>query len=131
MQDLKVFKNLFNVEDKVALVTGGGTGIGKIISEVLALAGSKVYITSRKLDIIKKTAKEINQKKPKHHIKFFSSDISSEAGINKLVDKFISNEKSLNILINNSGVSWGAPLGEFPYHAWDRVMKLMLQACFI
>ena len=66
MQDLKIFKNLFNVEDKIALVTGGGTGIGKIISEVLALAGSKVYITSRKLDIIKKTAEEINLKKPKH-----------------------------------------------------------------
>jgi len=130
MQDLKIFKNLFNVEDKIALVTGGGTGIGKIISEVLALAGSKVYITSRKLDIIKKTAKEINLKKPKHQINFFCSDISSEEGINKLVDNFISNEKSLNILVNNSGVSWGAPLGEFPYHAWDRVMKLNVAGLF-
>tara|TARA_B100001741_G_scaffold192145_1_gene158351 strand:- start:150 stop:971 length:822 start_codon:yes stop_codon:yes gene_type:complete len=130
MQDLKIFKNLFNVEDKVTLVTGGGTGIGKIISEVLALAGSKVYITSRKLDIIKKTAEEINLKKPKHQINFFCSDISSEEGINKLVDNFISNEKSLNILVNNSGVSWGAPLGEFPYHAWDRVMKLNVAGLF-
>ena len=75
MQDLKIFKNLFNVEDKVALVTGGGTGIGKIISEVLALAGSKVYITSRKLEIIKKTAEEINLKKPKHQINFFLGKI--------------------------------------------------------
>ena len=48
MQEVNIYKNLFSVEDKVALVTGGGTGIGKIIAEVLAKSGSKVYITSRK-----------------------------------------------------------------------------------
>ena len=51
MQEVNIYKNLFSVEDKVALVTGGGTGIGKIIAEVLAKSGSKVYITSRKLFI--------------------------------------------------------------------------------
>ena len=56
MQEVNIYKNLFSVEDKVVLVTGGGTGIGKIIAEVLAQSGSRVYITSRKLDIIKKTA---------------------------------------------------------------------------
>ena len=53
MQEFNIYENLFCVEDKVALVTGGGTGIGKIIAEVLAKSGSKVYITSRKFDIIK------------------------------------------------------------------------------
>lgn len=130
MQDLKIFKDLFNVEDKVVLVTGGGTGIGKIISEILALTGSKVYITSRKLDIIKKTAEEINLKNPKHKVNFFSSDMSSETGINELVETFLNNEKYLNILVNNSGISWGAPLGDFPYHAWDRVMKLNVAGLF-
>ena len=47
MQEANIYKNLFSVEDRVALVTGGGTGIGKIIAEVLAKSGSKVYITSR------------------------------------------------------------------------------------
>ena len=111
MQEVNIYKNLFSVEDRVALVTGGGTGIGKIIAEVLAKSGSKVYITSRKLDVIKKTAEEINLTKPKYNVNFFSSDISSENGINELVDEFINNEKYLDILINNSGVSWGAPLG--------------------
>tara|TARA_A100001011_G_C14279731_1_gene831027 strand:+ start:171 stop:992 length:822 start_codon:yes stop_codon:yes gene_type:complete len=130
MQEVNIYKNLFSVDDKVALVTGGGTGIGKIIAEVLAKGGSKVYITSRKLDIIKKTAEEINLTKPKYEVNFFSSDISSENGINELVDEFIKNEKYLDILINNSGVSWGAPLGDFPYHAWDRVMKLNVAGLF-
>ena len=67
-----------------------------------------------KLDVIKKTAEEINLTKPKYNVNFFSSDISSENGINELVDEFINNEKYLDILINNSGVSWGAPLGNFP-----------------
>ena len=64
-------------------------GIGKIIAEVLAKSGSKVYITSRKLDVIKKTAEEINLTKPKYNVNFFSSDISSENGINKLVDNLL------------------------------------------
>ena len=88
IQDVNNYKNLFSVEDRVALVTGGGTGIGKIIAEVLAKSGSKVYITSRKLDVIKKTAEEINLTKPKYNVNFFSSDISSENGINELVDEF-------------------------------------------
>ena len=71
MQEANIYKNLFSVEDRVALVTGGGTGIGKIIAEVLAKSGSKVYITSRKLDVIKKTAEEINLTKPKYNVNFF------------------------------------------------------------
>tara|TARA_A100001011_G_scaffold397852_1_gene500184 strand:+ start:508 stop:1329 length:822 start_codon:yes stop_codon:yes gene_type:complete len=130
MQDFKILKSLFNVEDKVSLITGGGTGIGKIIAEVLALCGSKVYISSRKLNIIKKTAEEINLKEPKYKVRFFNSDLSSENGINELVGNFIGKEKYLDILINNSGVSWGAPLGEFPYHAWDRVMKVNVAGLF-
>ena len=130
MQEVNIYRSLFSVEDRVVLVTGGGTGIGKIITEVLARSGSKVYITSRKLDVIKKTSEEINLTKPKYNVNFFSSDISSENGINELVGKFINNEKYLDILINNSGVSWGAPLGNFPYHAWDRVMKLNVAGLF-
>ena len=47
-----LLSKLFNVDNKIALVTGGGSGIGKAISEVLAFSGSKVYITSRKSEII-------------------------------------------------------------------------------
>ena len=52
MEQSNLLTKLFNVENKIALVTGGGSGIGKIISEALALSGSKVYITSRKSEII-------------------------------------------------------------------------------
>ena len=88
MEKTNFLNELFNVEDKIALVTGGGSGIGKIIAEALAFSGSKVYITSRKLEIIKNTSEEINSKKPKHHVDYFCSDLSSESGIAELVNSF-------------------------------------------
>jgi NADP-dependent 3-hydroxy acid dehydrogenase YdfG len=53
--------NLFSVEGKVAVITGGGTGIGRMISESFAVNGAKVYITGRRKDVLEKTAKEINE----------------------------------------------------------------------
>ena len=125
-----LLSKLFNVDNKIALVTGGGSGIGKAISEVLAFSGSKVYITSRKSEIIKKTSDEINMRNPKHKVKYICSDLSSESSIKNLVEKFEAKESHLDILINNSGLSWGAKLGEFPYHAWDRVMKVNVTGLF-
>jgi len=130
MEKTNFLNELFNVEDKIALVTGGGSGIGKIIAEALAFSGSKVYITSRKLEIIKNTSEKINFKKPKHHVEYFCSDLSSEGGIEELVNSFQKKEEHLNILVNNSGVSWGSNLGDFPYHAWDRVMKVNVTGLF-
>ena len=131
MEKTNFLNELFNVEDKIALVTGGGSGIGKIITEALAFSGSKVYITSRKLEIIKNTSEEINSKKPKYHVEYFCSDLSSERGIEELVNSFQKNEEHLNILVNNSGVSWGSNLGDFPYHAWDRVMKVNVRGTWL
>ena len=130
MNKKNIINELFNIEDKIAIITGGGSGIGKIITEVLAFSGSKVYITSRKLEAIQKTSLEINAKNPRHKVEYFCSDLSSEMGIEKLVRHFETKEEHLDILINNSGVSWGAPLGEFPYHAWDKVMKVNVTALF-
>ena len=130
MKKTEILTEFFNVEDKIALVTGGGSGIGKMISEVLAFSGAKVYITSRKLEIIEKASNEMNYQKPKHKVEFFCSNLSSEDGIEELVKVFVRKENHLNILVNNSGVSWGANLGEFPYHAWDRVMKVNVTGLF-
>ena len=130
MKTNNLSNELFNVENKIVLVTGGGSGIGKMISEVLALSGSKVYITSRKSEMIERTASTINLKMPKYKVQCICGDLSSESGIKNLVEKFGDKESNLDILVNNSGVSWGAKLGEFPYHAWDRVMRVNVTGLF-
>ena len=130
MEKLAILDELFNLEQKIALVTGGGSGIGKMISEVLAFTGAKVYITSRKLEVIENACEAINAKNPKHSVEFFEGDLSSEDGIQRLINNFKKKEEHLDILINNSGVSWGANLGEFPYHAWERVMKVNVAGLF-
>ena len=121
---------LFGLENKIALVTGGGSGVGKTIAETLAILGAKVYITSRKTSMLEETAKEINKKNPLNEVRFFSSDISTEIGIDSLIKSFESIEERLDILINNSGVSWGEKLGQFPYSAWNKVISVNVAGLF-
>ncbi|MCJ1472161.1 hypothetical protein MMC13_000808 [Lambiella insularis] len=96
--------NLFDVKDKVALVTGGGSGIGLMIVQALAVNGAKVYITGRtkeKLDTVVETyGKNISGK-----IIPIVADITSKDHIKKLVDEISSKEKCLCILVNNAGIS--------------------------
>jgi len=95
---------VFNVKGKVALVTGGGTGIGLMCTQALAVNGAKVYITSRNLEKLQKVA-EIYGKDIPGEIIPIQADITNKADIKRLVQEISSREKCLCILINNAGVS--------------------------
>ncbi len=120
--------SIFSLEGKTALVTGGATGIGYMITHALVSAGAKVYIASRKFKACEDASESLADL-PGVCIPF-AADLSSETGVVSLAEFIADNESVLNILVNNSGRSWGAPLGQFPWKAWEDIMTLNVTAPF-
>ncbi|RKO99012.1 hypothetical protein CXG81DRAFT_15154 [Caulochytrium protostelioides] len=121
---------LFGLKGKVALVTGGGTGIGKDMARALVQNGAKVYIASRKKDVLEKTAAEFNQMGPGscHTI---TADLSNRAGCEAMAKAFLQHESALHVLINCSGMTWGSELENFDEpNGWDRLMALNVKGVF-
>jgi len=107
------FDNLFSIEGKVALVTGGSRGIGEMIAAGFLAHGAKVYISSRKGDVCDATAERLAAEFGGECVSL-PANLSELDGINALVSQLGEREDRLEILVNNAGVSWGAPIEEFP-----------------
>ncbi|MBO9436496.1 SDR family oxidoreductase [Ruegeria sp. R13_0] len=123
-------ETLFSLDGKVALVTGGATGIGRMAGEALVRAGAHVLIASRKGDACEAVAAELNALDATGSAEGFAGDLGSKDGIDEVVAKINKRAERLDILMNNSGVSWGAPLGQFPHDAWDKVMSVNVAGVF-
>jgi NAD(P)-dependent dehydrogenase (short-subunit alcohol dehydrogenase family) len=125
-----MFKDLFSLKGRVALVTGGSRGIGKMIAGgFLAQGAAKVYITARKAGPCEATAKELTAEYDGECIAL-PIDISGMAGIEMLGTEIKKREPKLDILVNNAGAAWGADFDEFPESGWDKVMNLNLKTPF-
>lgn len=125
-----MFKDLFSLQGRVALVTGGSRGIGKMIAAgFLAHGAARVYITARKAGPCEATAQELSAQYAGECIAL-PIDISTLAGIELLASEIIKREPKLDILVNNAGAAWGAPFDEFPESGWDKVMDLNVKTPF-
>lgn len=120
-------KNLFNLEGKVAIVTGGSRGIGAMMARGFVENGVKTYITARKKEELDATAKELSQYGECIAI---ASDISTVEGIEALTQEIMKQEDKIDILVNNAGATWGAPISEFPEAGWDKIMDLNVKSPF-
>lgn len=123
-------ESLFAVTGKTALVTGGATGIGRMIATGLACAGARVLIASRKGEDCEKTASQINEAGVAGSVEGFSGDVGSEEGVLTLATAVRERTDRLDILVNNAGVSWGADYEEFPHSAWAKVMNINVAGLF-
>lgn len=121
--------NLFSVDGKVVLVTGGSRGIGEMIAAGYLANGAKVYISSRKAEACDATAERLMAEYGGECISI-PADLSGLPGIDTLVAEIAKNEDHLDILVNNAGVSWGAPIAEFPELGWDKVMDTNVKGVF-
>lgn len=117
----------FDISGKTALVTGGSRGLGLFIAEGLVRAGVKVYVSSRKAEACEATAARLSQ-----YGQCFSlpADLGRSEGVGQLAGAVLEREPKLDILINNAGATWGAPIDEFPESGWDRVMDLNVRSIF-
>jgi len=119
---------LFSIEGRVALVTGGSRGIGRMIAEAFAERGAKVYISSRKAEACDRAAEEISA--AGGICKSLPQDISSVDGAEHLAARLREREPRLDILVNNAGAAWLAPIDEFPEAGWDKTVDLNLKSPF-
>jgi NAD(P)-dependent dehydrogenase (short-subunit alcohol dehydrogenase family) len=125
-----MFKDLFSLKGRVAVVTGGSRGIGRMIAAgFLSQGAAKVYITARKAGPCEATAKELTAEYGGECIAL-PIDISTIAGCDKLAAEIIGLEPKLDILVNNAGAAWGAEFDEFPESGWDKVMNLNVKSLF-
>ncbi|MDB5450510.1 MAG: gno [Phenylobacterium sp.] len=117
--------DLFSLQGRTALITGGSRGIGKMIAAGFIEQGAKVYISSRKADACEAAAKELGP-----NCIPLPQDVSTVDGVKALVAAYLAKESKLDILVNNAGAAWGAAFDEFPESGWDKVMNLNLKSPF-
>ena len=113
--------------EQVALVTGGGTGIGRAFTEALAAAGARVVIASRRQEILEQTAEELNQTCGAERVFPYAFDIRDRPQIEALVDNIIDRWQSLDVIINNSGLAVPETVDQITDDGWDKVMETNLR----
>jgi NAD(P)-dependent dehydrogenase (short-subunit alcohol dehydrogenase family) len=120
-------QSLFSLEGRIALVTGGSRGIGKMFVEGLLAAGcARVYISARKIDQMQDTIDEFGADR----VIGIPADLSQMDGMVSLANELKARETRLDILINNAGAAWGQPYLEFSEAGWHRTMDLNVKTPF-
>jgi NAD(P)-dependent dehydrogenase (short-subunit alcohol dehydrogenase family) len=122
-----ITQRLFSLDGKVAIVTGGSRGIGRMIAQGLVAAGVRTYITARKAEDCLATAEELSRTGPCIGI---PGDLSDSDQLARFAEDFGQREAGLDILVNNAGAAWGAPFDDYPEAGWDKVFDINLRAMF-
>ncbi len=122
--------DLFSLSGKIALVTGGGRGLGKTIATALAEAGADVAVASRNLENCVSVAVEIT--KSTGRVAYPSVlDVTDSESVTNLVNSLKEKFGKIDILVNNSGSTWGAPFEEMPLEKWEQVIRTNLTGTFL
>jgi len=123
-------RDLFDQTGKSALVTGGGRGIGKTMAAALAEAGADVAIASRNLESCVGVAEEISKATGRTVIPG-KLDVTEKNSVHDFVSSIEKKFGKIDILVNNSGSTWGAPFEEMPFEKWEQVIKTNLTGTFL
>ena len=121
--------NLFSLKGKTAIVTGGGRGLGEQIARGFAEAGANVVLCSRKLEACQEVASELQALGVETLA--LACDVTKQEDVQKVVDETVSRFGQIDILVNNSGATWGMPAIDMKYEAWLKVIDVNLNGTFL
>jgi 3-oxoacyl-[acyl-carrier protein] reductase len=113
--------------EQVALVTGGGTGIGRAFTEALATAGARVVIASRREEVLSRTAAELNGQFGAERVFPYAFDIRNQDQIDALIAHVVARWGTADVLINNSGLAVPETVDQITEDGWDKVMETNLR----
>ena len=122
-------QQLFDLEGRTALVTGGSRGLGLQMAHALGEAGARIMLSSRKADDLEEATADLQA--VGIDARWIAADCSREEDIRRLADQTIERMGDIDILVNNAGAAWGAPAEDHPVEAWDKVMNLNVRGYFI
>ena len=112
--------------DKVVLITGGGTGLGRSMAELYAKLGAKLVITSRKLDVIDQTAKEI-QNESGSEVLAIAGDVRKIEDVERVVEETVKRFGKIDVLVNNAAGNFVSPTERLSHRAFESVIGIVLQ----
>lgn len=121
--------DLFKLEGKTAIVTGGGRGLGAQIAQGFAEAGANVVVCSRKLEACEGTAELLKGLGVKALA--LKCDVTNEQDVENVIRRTVEEFGTVDILVNNSGATWGAPVEQMPLDAWQKVMNVNVTGTFL
>jgi len=122
-------KQLFDLTGRVAIITGGGAGLGRQMAEGLAEMGANVVLCARKKERCEQAATEIARLGVKTLA--LACDVKNPATVQEVVDTTVKEFGRIDILINNAGVSWGAPVEDMTLEQWNKVIETNLTGTFL
>ena len=122
-------KTLFDLDGRVALVTGGSRGLGLQMAHALGEAGARIMLSSRKAADLEEAVADLQA--AGIDARWVAADCADEASITHLVDETLQRMGPIDILVNNAGATWGAPAETHPIQAWDKVMNLNVRGYFL
>jgi NAD(P)-dependent dehydrogenase (short-subunit alcohol dehydrogenase family) len=129
MENIPDTLSLFDVKDKVALITGASGGFGQAASKGLAKAGAKVMLTGRTEDKLSLLAREIND--AGYAAAFVAGEPSDEADVKRIVEETVKTFGGIDILITAAGVSRVKPITEFPVEEFDMIMDANVKGTWL
>lgn len=126
---MHTIRELFDLNGRTALITGGSRGLGLQIAEALGEQGARLVLSARKAGELEQAQAHLRARGIE--AEWIAADGAREDDIARLADEALARLGHVDILINNAGATWGAPAEDHPVEAWDKVMNLNIRGLFL